>query len=174
MKPSTLRAAVAGAVVVLFSLVGCGGDSGEDSGAASSAPESTASSTEDYCSSLEDAKAEFESFGQAGSAGFEESLSTLRGIAEQAPEEVAPQWETMVGFLDGFEQAVTDAGLTLEQLEQIQQNPQSLPEGVDPAKLQELITTVQGLGAAEVEQASKAINKHAKAECGITLDEPTG
>ena len=162
MKRLTTRAAAAGAVLVLGSLAGCGGsDSGGDS----------SSSGEDYCASLEEAKAQFDSLDEGDLANFEEAFGTLRELGDQAPEEISAEWDTMISGIDQLEQAVEEAGLTLDELAEIAQDPSAMPDDVDMAKLQELGTKMQELDSQEFTEAGDAITAHAEEECGITLDE---
>lgn len=185
MKRSTMRAAAAGAVLVLGTLAGCGGGDDDSASGDSASSETegtdtetseTAGSTEDYCTSLEDAKAQFETLeGSDPDAlgNFDDAFETLRGLGEAAPEEVAADWDTLIGGIDRIEQAVEDAGLTLDELAELASNPSALPEGVDIAKLQALGKEMKTLDSKEFSAAGDAISKHAEAECDISLDDST-
>lgn len=164
MKRSTARTAAAGAVVVLGSLTGCGGsdDGGGDS--------SSSSSSGDYCASVEAAKAQFDDLETGNFAGFEAAFDALRGLAEQAPEEVAAEWEILVGGLDQIQGAIEDAGFTLEEFGEYVQDPANPPPDVDVEALNQLGTELQDLDSAEFTEASDAISKHAQDECDVDLE----
>ena len=162
MKRSTARTAAAGAVVVLGSLTGCGGDDGGGGGE---------SSADDYCGAVEAAKAQFDDLETGNFVAFDQAFDTLRGLAEQAPEEVAAEWQVLVGGLDQFESALENAGLSLEEFGAYVEDPANPPEGLDPAALEQLGTELQSLDSGEFTQASEAITKHAQSECGVDLED---
>ncbi len=162
MKRWTTHTAVAGTFVVLGALAGCGGSDGGDA---------STDSAGDYCASLEEAKTQFDSLDQGDLANFDEAFGTLRGLADQSPDEVSAEWETMVGGIDQLEAAVEEAGLTLDELAAIAEDPTAMPDDVDMAKLQELGTKMQELNSAEFTEAGDAITAHAKEECNIDLED---
>lgn len=162
MKRSTARTAAVGAVMVLGSLTGCGGsDGGSGEG----------SSSGDYCSAVEAAKAQFDDLETGNFAGFEEAFDALRGLADQAPTEVAAQWEVIVGGLDQIQGAIEDAGFTLEEFGAYVEDPANPPPDIDVEALNQLGTELQDLDSAAFTEASDAITKHAQDECGVDLED---
>ncbi len=140
---------VAGAVLVLGSLTACGG--GDD----------------EYCSAIEDAQKQFEGlengedFDQLGDA-----IDTLQGLGEDAPDDVADDWEVFNDALADFQTALDDAGVSGADLEAMQNG--EIPEGLDdPATMEDLTTASQALTSEEVSDAGDAIKKHAEETCDV-------
>jgi hypothetical protein len=93
-------------------------------------------------------------------------ISQLRDIGDDAPSEVADDWEVLVGGFDTFQQALEDAGLSLEDLA----DPQSM-NNLDPKALQQLTQQLKSLDSKQFEQAGENISRHAEAECGFKLED---
>ncbi|CAN5847302.1 hypothetical protein BH20ACT6_BH20ACT6_08540 [soil metagenome] len=186
MKRMTTRTAAAGVVLVLGSLAGCSGDDAASSDQAaeeaSSADEPTSGaggSNEEYCAALKDAKAEFEALEGSNPDSMKKldsSLDTMRELGDKSPDEVSSEWKTLVSGIDQLEQAVQDAGLTLDQLSAISENPdpKSLPKGVTIEKVQKLGVELQQLNSEQMSQAQDKIDANAQQECGITLSDNPG
>lgn len=170
MTRTTMRAGAAGAVLLLGALAGCGGDDSAETSGSPETTETTTASIEDYCATLEEAKAEFDNLDESDLGQFDEVFDTFDELASQAPEEVSAEWGAFVSGFDQLQQAVEDAGLTLDELAAIQQDPQNLPEGVDMAKLQQLGEELQALQTPEFTRAGDAITAHAENECGVDLE----
>ena len=101
--------------------------------------------------------------------GGAEDAQAANLFASGSPDEVADDWKTMQEGVQKIEQAFEDAGLALDDLDEVMSG--NVPEGVDMAKLQELGTTLEELDSQEFNDASEAISKHAEEECDITLGE---
>jgi len=138
-------------------LAGCGGDGGGSAGGG------------DYCDSIEDAKAEFGDIEGGDFAGFDQAIDTVHELADDAPDEVADDWEVLEGALDDLVAALEKAGIELSDLEAMSRG--EMPPGLDPAKLQELAADMQDFGGEELETATDNIEKHAKDECDVDLSE---
>lgn len=156
----------ASAVLLAGVLAGCGGG---DGGEGSSGEASGGNATDDYCTALEQAKEDIDALEQGDVAQFEQTFQVLGELSEQAPDEVAAEWQVLDETLTGLEDSLAEAGLELADLEQLSAG--EVPEGVDMAKLQALATEMQSFSSAEVEEAGDAISEHAQTECGIDLDE---
>ena len=143
-------------------LAGCGG--GEDKDA-------SGSSSSEYCKDLRTAKADFGSLDSTSPdfSRFDEALKTFHTLADEAPPEVEAEWNTLDGALTSLEQALADAGLTMEDLGKISSG--QLPPGVTQEDLAALAPKLQSTFDEDVEKASDAIVKHAKSECGVDLEE---
>lgn len=158
-------------------LVGCSGDEGgsNEEGSASNgessseSTESTEGETSDYCAALEDAKGEIDALEAGDVAQFEQLFGTISDLAEQAPEEVAAEWQTLDGTLTGLQDALAEAGLELSDLETLASGQP--PEGVTPQQLQQLAQEFQSFNSTDVNEAGEAISQHAQEECGIDLDD---
>ena len=175
MRRSTIQGAVAGGVLALSVLAGCGGDSSEsgDTSAEETTAEETSAEgtgTEEYCTQLEDTQESIQSLEEGDPTQFAAAFEAFRGLAEVAPEEVAADWDTLVSGVDQLEAALEDVGLTLEEFGQIAADPSQLPDDVDAQKLQELGPKLEELNSPEFDRASDAISTHAEEECGVTLD----
>jgi hypothetical protein len=136
-------------------LTGCGGgDSGEGSS---------------YCDDLKSAQEEFSAFNSDNpdAADLEKAIDRFHQLADEAPDEVKDDWATLDGALQDFQQALEDAGLTMDDLAKIQNG--EMPENFDPAKLQELAPKLQSLGDQDFQDAADNIEKHAKDECNVDL-----
>lgn len=149
-------APVMGALVLGASLLtGCGGgDSGEGSA---------------YCDDLKSAKAEFSSLDSDNPdmADLDKAFDRMHELAGEAPDSVKDDWETLDGAIQDLKAALEDAGLTMEDLGNMQNG--QMPENFDPAKLQELAPKLQSIGGQEFQDAADAIEKNAKDECNVDL-----
>ncbi len=126
----------------------------------------------DYCEVLQEAKTEFADFGEGDidQTSFEDLEAKIGELEDAAPEEVSDDWMVLGDGISGFLQILADAGITLDDLAAFQRG--EVPEGVDPQKIQELPQKIQALGldGPEFQQATQAIEDHAKSECEIDLD----
>lgn len=151
VRPAALLGA--GLLTASLTLTGCGG--GGD--------------TEAYCDTLSSTKGDIEGLEAGDPGAFETAFDAFDELEEQAPEEVADDWATMQEGVEKIEQAFEDAGLELDELDEVMAG--EVPEGVDMAKLQEMGTTLEELDSQEFNDASDAIEEHAQEECDITLGE---
>lgn len=151
MRRSRILMATA-ALSVSFLVGGCGGG------------------TDAYCEDLRSAEEQFSAFdeGTPDAQEFEDAIATFRSLGEEAPDEVAGDWETFLAAFDDLEAALNDAGIEFGDLADIQ-NGGELPDGVDPQALQDLGAEIESLGGDEIEQASDAIEEHASSECDVDL-----
>ena len=158
-------AIVAGLVLTSGLLAGCGDDGDGGDGGASGGS---------YCDQLRAAKEDINSLtGDGGTpdfAGFDEIIATMRELADDAPDEVADDWDVLTGGLDAITEALDDLGITLEELMTSMTTGQ-LPEGVTQEDLIAVGEELQELGGDEMEEAGDAISEHAKSECDVDLDE---
>lgn len=180
--------ALGGAVLMLVSLTACGGDDGGSSAddtpsTSETTAEPTAEPTEeptdqptddggsavtgDYCADLKSARDTFSALedDDAGLGAFDEAIGTLRQLGEEAPGDIADDWQVLIGGLDTFQGALADAGLTLQDLA----DPQALQD-LDPQALQDLTQQLESLDSKQFDQAADAIAQQAKADCGFDLD----
>ncbi len=146
-------ALVAAGTLIAGLLTGCGGSGG--------------ASTEAYCDSMKSAKKSFEDFDSGDFAGLEAAVATFHELAAAAPDEIADAWETLDGTMVTLEEGLAEAGLKLSDLEAVSNG--EIPEGVNMEKLATLGEDLQKMSAEEVQDASDAIEKHAKDECDVEL-----
>ncbi|MET0838901.1 MAG: hypothetical protein ABWY19_08990 [Marmoricola sp.] len=148
MRTPVLLAALA---LSLGTLTACGG--GDD----------------EYCEQLKADQAYFKNF-SSSSPDFDkldEALDRFHTLADTAPDEVADDWKVIDDAFAKVEKALKDAGVKFSDLPKMQQG--QIPEGVDAGKLAALGPKLQQLSAAKFAKAGKAIEKHAKESCDITL-----
>ena len=162
MRTSTL---FAGLVLAASVLTGCGGGDDADAGP---------TDTEAYCDQLEADKKYFEAFSGGGGGGevepeqLGEAISRFHSLADMAPEDIAPDWDVLDGTLSEIERTLAEAGITTEDLAELQSG--EIPKGVDMRKLASLAPKLQALNSPELKESGKAIQAHAKSECGLALD----
>ena len=145
--------ALASAALLAATLAGCGGSNdGPDS---------------EYCKDLKSASTQFDSLQGSDVSKLDEAFKTFHTLADEAPAEVEAEWKTLDGGITQIETALKQAGLEFEDFEQLQQG--KMPEGVDVAKLEGLAKEFQKLNSKEFDNASKAIEKHAKDVCEVDL-----
>ncbi|MET0998927.1 MAG: hypothetical protein ABWX73_09455 [Marmoricola sp.] len=144
--PTRWRRGAAGlAVALLLPLTGCGGG--------------------DYCGALEEQRKEIADMLASGSpSALLDGLPMLRDLAEQAPDDLTDEWETLIRALDGLDDAISKAGV----------KPGDFEDGKPPAGLsvtdQKAIADAAGqIGADEVVQASSGIEQQARDVCKINL-----
>lgn len=160
--------ALASIALLATSLTACGGGGDGDSGGGAGA--TTTSSSADYCALLESAKDEFTSSDL--SAMTQDTLDALPGriddIEAAAPDDVKQAWATTGDMLEGFRTILSDAGISLDDLDAIRAG--EVPEGVDLTKLQELPQKLTELTSGDdLKQAQQAIQDSAKSECDIDM-----
>lgn len=144
--------ALAGAMLMVGSVSACGGG---------------AASTQEYCDSLQQLRDDFSSIQNPGPGDmeqFNEAIDRMSELADQAPDEVSEQWQTLSGGLEQLRSAVDDLGISMEDLA----DPQAMSE-IDPQQLQEFQQRVESLGSQETQRATDEIEQHAQQECGIDL-----
>ena len=151
VRPAALLGA--GLLTASLTLTGCGG--GGD--------------TEAYCDTLSSTKDDIEGLEAGDPGAFQTAFDAFDKLADEAPNEVSDDWATMQEGVQKIEQAFEDAGLQLDELDEVMGG--EVPEGVDMAKLEELGTTLEELDSEEFNDASDAIEEHAQEECDITLGE---
>ena len=157
--------AIASAVLLGGVLTACGGsdDGGGSAGGGGS----------DYCKDIKDASKTFGDLGSGDTASIGDAFATFSKLADEAPGAVKDDWRTLEGAITTLEDALADAGLSIEDFEKLQSGG-SLPKDVDVAKLKDLGPKLQGLNDAEFGKAAKAIETHAKDVCKVDLNNSAG
>jgi hypothetical protein len=158
-----LATGMAGALLLLASLTACGGD--DDGGGGSS----SSSSSGDYCDDLQSAKEKFESLGDPDSGELGDAIDTLQQLGDEAPDEVAGDWQVLTDGLTKFQDALDEAGVSMDDLS----DPQALKD-LDPDTMQNLTEVAQSMSSEDFAAASKNIEDHAKSECDVDLGDTGG
>ena len=123
--------------------------------------------TKAYCDDLRDANKDFSSLDNADFSKFDDAISRMHKLADEAPDEVADDWKVLDGALNDLQDALKKAGLTTDDLAKMSQG--QMPENFDMSKLQQLQEDMSSLGDQKFQDASNAIEKHAKDECNVDL-----
>jgi hypothetical protein len=118
--------------------------------------------TEAYCDGLKDAESAFS--GNMDASAIEEISDTIGDLADDAPEEVSDDWETLDNAYGDFEDALEDAGLSTADLE----DPEKL-QGLEEEDMQKIQEATEAMGTDDVSEATDNIEKHAKDECDVDL-----
>ena len=152
-----ILSAVAAGALGLCLLTACGDD---DGGKASG-------SGGDYCSDLKSAKKEVDALKGGDFSDLQKTTDAMHKLADEAPDEIADDWKTLVDGVDKLVKALKDAGLDDDDMATLQSG--QIPDGVDMEALQGLMTEINELENGDFEKASDNINKHAKDECNVDL-----
>ena len=153
-----ILSAAAAAALGLCLLTACGDDGGGGKAGGSGG---------DYCSDLKDAKKEVDALKDGDFSDLEKTTDAMHKLADEAPDEIKDDWETLVDGVDKLVAALKKAGLDDDDMATLQSG--QIPDGVDMTALQSLMTELQALDTEEFQAAGDSINKHAKDECGVDL-----
>lgn len=92
------------------------------------------------------------------------ALPVFRGLAEQAPRDVADEWTVLVDALDGLEESLDEAGV-----EAATYDAQEPPEGVTQEQQDAIARAADQLLRPEVVAAYDGVKQHAKDVCKTPL-----
>jgi hypothetical protein len=147
----------AAALMTVTVLAGCGG--GGDSGGSGGG----------YCDDLKATKTTVTALGDndMNQATFDKLSGDVRTIADEAPSDIKGDWSTIANALDTFNQAMSDAGITFDNLKDL---GKAGAPSIDPAKLQAIEAAAGKLDADAITTASDNINQEVKSECNIDLN----
>jgi hypothetical protein len=140
------RGVAALVVAVLLPLTGCAGGGG-------------------YCSDVEQHRKQIaDMIGSGSPSALLDNLPMLRDLAEQSPDDLADEWQTLIRALDGLDDAIRAAGV----------KPSDFEDGKPPVGLgvtdQKAIADAAGqIGADDVVQATSGIEQQARDVCKVNL-----
>ena len=152
-----ILSAVAAGALGLCLLTACGDD---DGGKASG-------SGGDYCSDLKSAKKEVDALKGGDFSSLEKTTDTMHELADEAPDAIKEDWDTLVAGVDQVVDLLKKAGLTDEDMANLQSG--QIPDGVDMEALQGLMTELKSVTNEKFQAAFDHINEHAKDKCGVDL-----
>lgn len=148
--PSRWLVAVAAAGVLSAGLTGC------------------SRSTESYCSTLRDDRAELRTLsGQAAEPGGESlqgSLAVFEELRDAAPDDIADEWDTLVAAWQDLVDAVRDSGAPLSAFRNGRR-----PSGVSTGQYHAVQQAATELASTRVRQAGASIEQHALDVCKVDL-----
>ena len=129
------------------------------------------SGTKSYCSALTEDKQQLTRLasevgkpGKAGADALGETVSVLADLRDEAPDDIADEWRTLVGGLQGLVDAFEESGASPGDFAGGKQ-----PEGVTDGQYRAVQQAVAELQSTRVRQASKSIEQHAQDVCKVDL-----
>ncbi|NED99484.1 hypothetical protein [Phytoactinopolyspora halotolerans] len=137
MTTMTRFAALVGTATLALPLVACGDDSDN-------------ASTGDYCELVQEMQDSFASSDNASPEQIEGAVGTFRNIADAAPGDIAPEWQTLADWVEAYSEIDSS-------------DPEAWAEVENDEELVQL--------RADAEPASTSVEEHVQAECDITLGE---
>jgi hypothetical protein len=138
----------ASSVLVLLAATGCGG-----------------SSVEDYCAQLDQDRTKLADIVSSESpTALLTNLPLLRGLAEKSPEDLADEWQTFIGALEGLDRALDRAGV----------KPSAFVGGKPPAGLsasdrQQVADAAAQIETDDVVAAVSGIEQQGRDVCKVNL-----
>ncbi|REK72993.1 hypothetical protein DX116_05225 [Aeromicrobium endophyticum] len=145
-----MRIAMAGVVALAGTLAACGSSSDGD----------------DYCRQL---KTSVSAFANLDSGNFPDVVRAYHRLAEAAPDEVKADWQTLDTTMTALDKALRAADITLGELPGTP--TQTMPAGVDPAKVRDVTAAASKLRSPAFTKAATAVQEHGEKVCGVTTSE---
>ncbi|MBF4163783.1 hypothetical protein [Nocardioides acrostichi] len=121
-------------------------------------------STDAYCDQLKESKSTLNSL-DSSDADIDKAFDTFEKLGDEAPDEVADDWDTLNEGVDKFQEALDDAGVDTSDLSNLD------PSTIDSDKLEELEAASQELSDSKYQDALQNIEEHAKEECNVDLED---
>lgn len=125
------------------------------------------SQQEQYCSALEE---EQQTLQELGEGGFEESGTVARTtdvfqrLAEEAPDDLRDEWDTLSGAWQGLERALEAADADESMFEAGER-----PEGMSAEDYDRISQAAVQLRSTRVVEAASGIEQHGQDVCGVDL-----
>lgn len=142
------RGVAALAIAALLPLTACGGDPQED-----------------YCSAVEEHQAELsEITGAGGPAALLEALDVFRELQDEAPSDIADEWQQVVDRLEALEAALDAAGVDPSTYDRA--DP---PADLDPTDRSAIEGAARELVSAETAAAFEGLQQQARDVCKTPL-----
>lgn len=127
-----------------------------------------ADETESYCDELADQRETLNDLaqrsGEPGTDVLADTVEVWRDLQEQAPEDIADEWATLVFGLEGLVEAFEEAGTTPGEFD-----PASPPPGVSDGEADRLRDAAAELASPRVTEAGEAVEQHARDVCEVDL-----
>ena len=129
------------------------------------------SGTKSYCSALRDDKARLTSLaaesakpGANGGKALVQTVDVLAGLADQAPDDIQDEWDTLVQALRGLSDAIRESGADPGDFAS-----GATPDGVSAGQLDAVQQAARELQDLRVQQAGTSIEQHARDVCKVDL-----
>lgn len=135
--------------MLLLPLAGCGG-----------------TSIEDYCAEVREHREEIAEMvsSEAGAAALLEGLPLLRELAEDAPDDLSDEWQTLLNAVDNLDEALGAADVTAADFERGRP-----PEGMTATQRRAISDAASDLTSAEVTGAATGIEQQARDVCKVNF-----
>ena len=147
--------AVTVATLSLAPLTACGGEAADSARG------------ESYCADLKSAKQQVDALKDGDFSALAKTTEVMHQLADEAPDEIKGDWESLVASVDQLVALLEGAGLSDQDMASLQSG--QIPDGADMKALQQLMSELQALNTTEFQQASDNIDQHAQDECGLDL-----
>lgn len=150
MRPARLASALASLVIALPVLTACTDQTGR------------------YCAELEDQQKALADLAlgsrDPGPELYPELLGLWRELQEEAPDDLADEWSTLVFAMEGFLEAVERTGATPESFD-----PDRPPPGATESEVAAARDAAEKLVAPRVFSAAESVQQHARDVCKTDL-----
>lgn len=124
-----------------------------------------ASDQEKYCDAVKEHQTELGKIAAEGGQGAAlDALRIYRELQDQAPDDIADEWQQVVRSLDGLQQALDDAGVDPDTYD-----PKQPPEGVGKEQVDAIAAAADQVGSAETQQALEGLEQQARDVCHTQL-----
>jgi hypothetical protein len=146
-RPTRLAGALL-ALALLAALTGCGENS-----------------IESYCSDLREHREEMAEMIESSSpSALLSHLPMLHDLADEAPQDLADEWQVFVGALDDLDQAIEDAGVQPSDFEDGKP-----PAGLSAAERKAIEDAATQIQSEDVVQAASGIEQQGRDVCKVNL-----
>jgi hypothetical protein len=129
------------------------------------------SGTESYCAALKDDQKRLTRLataaakpGKQGARALDDTLGVLEGLGAEAPEDIADEWQTLTGALQGLVDAITETGASPADFAGGEP-----PPGVSTGQVRAVQQAAAELRSTRVTQAGASIEQHARDVCKVDL-----
>jgi len=127
-----------------------------------------ADQTESYCDELAAERETLSDLAQRsdepGTEVLEDTVEVWRDLQDEAPDDIADEWATLVFGLEGLVEAFDEAGTTPGAFD-----PASPPPGVTDGEAERLRDAAAELASPRVTAAGEAVEQHARDVCEVDL-----
>jgi hypothetical protein len=127
--------------------------------------------TQSYCSALKEDKPKLTRLaaasakpGRTGTDALGDTVDVLSGLRDEAPDDIADEWDTLVEALQGLSDAIADSGAAPSDFASGKQ-----PGGVTVGQYKAVQQAAAELQTTRVRQAGASIEQHAQDVCKVDL-----
>jgi hypothetical protein len=119
----------------------------------------------DYCDAVRDHQEELTEIAADGDAGaIFDALDAYDDLAEEAPRDIADDWQSVIGPLRDLQQALEDSGVDPSTY-----SAEKPPADLDARARQDIEAAARKVGSEQTVTAMAAVEQHALDVCGTPL-----